>query len=243
MTILVTNDDGNTIGLRILLEVAKQMDKTYAIFPHKQRSAVSKSLTLHKVLRLNKVEEDLYEFNGTPADAVLFSVYSKEVPKPELILSGINFGDNTSLTSILSSGTLGACWEAVSEGIPAIAFSLYKTDRDWHNRNNWGDIELLKKHTLEVIKLLKGKLKNDSFYSVNFPNDFSNAKIVFLNKFQRTRFHIKIEKRLDPNRHPYYWLSGDFSKLEEGTDSYEVGVKKNIVISEISINKFDVDLV
>lgn len=240
MNILVTNDDGDTIGLRILLEVAKKFGNAYAIIPHRQRSAVSKSITLHKALRFHRIEEEMYEINGTPADAVLFSIYSKEVPKPDLVLSGINFGDNTSLTAILSSGTIGACWEALIENIPTIAFSLYRTSKDWHDKKNWGNLELLKDHTGKIIKLLKDKSYKDKFYSVNFPNDLSNSKTLFHNRLQRTRFNVHIDKRIDPSEHAYYWLSGDFSKLDKGTDSYEVGVNKNIVITEVSIKDFDV---
>ncbi len=241
MTILVTNDDGNTIGLRILLEAAKQSGDAYALYPHKQQSAVSKSLTLHKVLRLHAIEDGMHELSGTPADCVLFSIYSKEFKKPDLVLSGINFGDNTSLDAILSSGTIGACWEAVTQGIPAIAFSMLRLSKDWHNLKNWGEIELLKQKTIEIIKALKPRLRPDCFYSVNFPNDFAGSKIVFIDKLQRTRFHVNIEKRLDPSNHPYYWLAGDFSKCDQNTDTYEVLTNKNIAITEISLKSFDMN--
>src|SRR3989338_6238348 len=101
MAILITNDDGYSIGLRTLFEVSKEVDpSTYAVIPHQQRSAVAMSLTLHKPLRLHKREEDILELSGTPADCVLFSIYSGEVKRPKLVLSGINFGDNCGLSAL-----------------------------------------------------------------------------------------------------------------------------------------------
>ena len=71
MTILVTNDDGYCEGIKMLYEVAKDFDKTYAIIPDRQKSAISKALTLHKPLRVHKIEEEMYGLNGTPADCAL----------------------------------------------------------------------------------------------------------------------------------------------------------------------------
>ena len=79
MNILVTNDDGQTEGLRLLLEVAKKFGNAYALVPNRQRSAISKALTLHKALRIDKIDQNFYEINGTPADAVIFATHSKEM--------------------------------------------------------------------------------------------------------------------------------------------------------------------
>ena len=191
-------------------------------------------------MRITKKEPDVCEISGTPSDAVLFAVYSKEFQRPELVLSGINFGDNTSLDAILSSGTIGACWEALMQGIPAIAFSYHRGSKEWKNTVYWGDLELLKKWTTTVLEQLMKKMKKDVFYSVNFPKNLTNPKIIFTNTLQRTRFKVEIEKRLDPNERPYYWLSGDFSKYVSGTDTAEVCEKNNIVITEISLKNFEI---
>lgn len=241
MTILVTNDDGDTTGLRILLNAAKKVDNAYVITPHKQRSAISKALTLHKAIRFHKLANDIYDLNGTPADVVLFALCSGEVPKPDLVLSGINFGDNTSTSSILSSGTIGACWEAALAGVPAIAFSMHKESgkwrkrSEWTNKESWGDEKALEEKTLEIIKLLQKKAKPGYFFNVNFPLKLDKAKIVWAKKAQRLRFKTVIHKRLDPGDTPYYWISGDFIEREPGTDLHEVVVNGNIVISAVSL--------
>ncbi|MFZ5501845.1 MAG: 5'/3'-nucleotidase SurE, partial [Candidatus Micrarchaeota archaeon] len=145
MDILVTNDDGLSEGLRMLLEAARKSGDAYALVPSRQRSAVSGALTLHKPLRLHNVEEDIFTLNGTPTDCVLFALHSGEFKKPSLVLSGMNWGDNASIGSVLGSGTVGACWEAAVEGVPAIAFSLERTKEDWHQKESWGEREAIVK--------------------------------------------------------------------------------------------------
>lgn len=238
MTTLITNDDSYSIGMKILLESALEFDKqAYAVIPSRQRSAVAMSMTLHKPLRLHKRESNVYELSGTPADCVVFSIYSKEVPKPKFVLSGINFGDNCGLSSLIGSGTVGACWIAASEGIPAIAFSMYRNTREWQNPKNWGDLEELREKTVEIIRMLRPKLEPHVFFNVALPNDVSNSEIVFNDKLQMSRFETKIDKRKDPHGYPYYWIYGNFGKSEKGKDLYDVAVNKNIVISRIDLKK------
>ncbi len=238
MTTLITNDDSYSIGMKILLEAATGFDKNaYAVIPSRQRSAVAMSMTLHKPLRLHKREKSIYELSGTPADCVVFSIYSKLFPKPSLVLSGINFGDNCGLSSLIGSGTVGACWIAATEGIPAIAFSMYRTTREWRDAKNWGDLEKLKEKTIEIIKLLKPKLEPHTFFNVALPNDVTKSEIVFNDKLQMSRFETKIDKRNDPHGYPYYWIYGNFGKSEKGKDLYDVAVNKNIVISRVNLKK------
>ncbi len=237
MTILVTNDDGHTDGAEILLEVAKELNKnSFAIVPNKQRSATSVALTLHKPLRLHKLREDFYTLSGTPADIVLFSIYSKKFPKPTLILSGINSGDNCAEGSILSSGTVGACWKAVIEGIPSIAFSIYREPGDWSKKNPWKDRATIKKYVKQIVLELIDKNKPDMFYNVTLPDKLKNAKIIHSKNMQRKRFNATITERKDPNGTPYYWLSGDFRQIESGTSLHEVAVKKNITITPVHLS-------
>lgn len=237
--ILVTNDDGESEGLRILLEVAKGLGKAYAIVPNRQRSAISGAVTLHKPLRVHEIDKDIYSINGTPADCVLFSVYSGEFEKPKLVLSGINWGHNAGLAPLIGSGTLGACWQAALEGVPGIAFSRFTTSRRWRDRKAWGDRELMKKHVHAVIDKVSKKLEPDSFYSVNLPEDLSSPKIVFTQNLQKMIYNTECTKRLDPHGTPYYWTSSTKARYEEGTDLHEVAVNKNIAVTRISLSFFE----
>jgi 5'-nucleotidase len=239
MKILVTNDDGYSEGFRMLFDVASKLGDAYAVIPSKQKSAISGALTLHKPIRLHEREKDIYEINGNPADCVLFSCYSKEFEKPDLILSGINWGDNAGLGPLIGSGTLGACWQASLEGVPSIAFSKHTTHRDWRNTEAWGDQKKIKKHLNSVIKKLMKDIEPDSFFSVNFPDDISSPKTVFINKLQKKRFETLITKKFDPNGEPYFWVSGKQIGYEDDSDLYEIAHNKNITITKISLKYFE----
>lgn len=242
MTTLVSNDDGLTDGLKILVEASLKVDKnTYAITPHQQRSAVAKGVTLHKILRLRKAEEEklpIYELNGTPADCVSFSIYSKEFKKPDLVLSGINIGDNLSLHSFYSSGTIGACLEAAFYGIPGIAFSLemHKEERDRANYIAWEKRDALRDKIVEITKKLKGKIPDYTVINVNFPKEFENAPISFP-KPALLKYNSELEKRIDPHGVPYYWHHGEQRECEPGSDVYEFYANRSITITPISLLK------
>jgi len=239
MGILVTNDDGDSEGLHMLLEAARKFGDAYAIVPSRQRSAVSGALTLHKPLRLHKIGEEVYTINGTPTDCALFAIHSEEFKKPSLVLSGINWGDNTGIGTLLGSGTVGACWRAALKGVPAIAFSLAKTKEDWRRKESWGDRTALVEKVVEIITMLKPKLKPDRFFNVNLPHDVSDAKIVHVKKMQRERYGARIEKRLDPDNNPYYWIIGVKRHIDTGTDAHEVLVKGNISVVEVPLSIFE----
>ncbi|MBN1169808.1 5'/3'-nucleotidase SurE [Candidatus Micrarchaeota archaeon] len=233
--ILISNDDGDSFGARALLKAAKQLGKAYAIVPNRQRSAVSRALTLHKPLRVHDAGNGLYTLNGTPADCIVFSLFSGEFEKPDLILSGINWGNNCGLGPIIGSGTVGACWMAALEGIPSIAFSLQKTGHDWRKNENWGNEQHLIDAVLRVVKELKPKLGTDKFFNVNLPENPLDAEIFYTNRLQRKNYRTVVEKRHDPNNVPYFWTSGIHTPPEEETDLHEVMVRNRIAISEISL--------
>lgn len=240
MVILVTNDDGDSQGLRILFEAAAKFDKRYAIIPNRQRSAIGCALTLHKPLRLAKIQEDMYSINGTPSDCALFSMYSDEFTKPSLILSGLNWGDNTGMGPLIGSGTIGACWQGAINGTPAIAFSVEVRSGDWRDKENWVDEKIAISTIEKVIKLLKPKLKPFHFFNVNLPiNLTEKSEIIFNQKIQRKRYNTRVEKRIDPESRPYYWTMGEKIKSDgEGKTDFEELLDGKIVITEISLNMF-----
>jgi 5'-nucleotidase len=240
MTIAITNDDGYTEGAMILLRVAKKYGDAYAILPDRQRSAIGTAITLHKPLRLHEREKDVYTLSGTPADCSLFAMNSHVFKKPDAIFSGINWGDNSAITAVISSGTIGACWKAAVYGVPSIAFSLYRSkgaDRHgWMKKEKWHS-EILEKKVDEIYNLLKDKLVGSKFFVVNLPgfDHLETAKISFPKKIQERRFTAVVEERQDPYGHPYYWIVGQDKGIEKGTDLHEIAVNGNITIKEISI--------
>ncbi len=249
MKILVTNDDGDSEGLRQLLEAAGSLGDAYAVIPNRQRSAVSGAITLHKPLRLHKVGaggDRIHTLTGTPCDCVLFGIYSGEVPKPDIVLSGVNWGDNTGMAPMVGSGTLGACWQAALEGVPSIAFSLYRKGREgWREKDRWGAHDKMVALLSRIIRALEPELRTDRFFSVNLPEDPIRAGaigdgdvdegIIRTNRLQKMRFTAQITKRLDPDGAPYYWISSAKTEPEPGSDYEEVKVKGKIVVTEIDL--------
>ncbi len=237
MAILVTNDDGDSVGLRALLRVAKKFDSAYAITPNRQRSAIGCALTLHKPIRLHEIDkkERIYSINGTPADCTIFAIDSGEFDKPALVLSGINWGDNTAVSTLLGSGTIGACWQAAIQSTGAIAFSIYRKGRDWRDPTKWESISELERSVESVIKKLIPLVKAGTIFIVNLPENPKGAKIIFSKKMQMRRHLTRMAKRLDPDGVPYFWIHGEDAKTHPETD-FEQVARGNIVISTVSLD-------
>ncbi len=246
MKIAITNDDGYTEGVKMLLDFANEIGDAYAVVPDRQRSAVSAAITLHKPLRMHKVDrnKNVYTLSGTPADCAIFTIYAKELPTPDLLFSGINWGDNTGLSPLISSGTIGACWKAAIHGIPSVAFSIYQRQHSedrlgWMDKKNWRKPESVKKTLRRVWKKIEPEMRKGVFFVVNLPSPdrLEVAEIVFPKNIQMKRTVPVIIKRKDVYNNPYFWMGGKDPKIEKGTDLYEVAVKGNIAITKVELDR------
>ena len=129
MKILVSNDDGYLApGLIALAEAMKQLADIVVVAPDSNRSASSNSLTLDRPLSVYRADNGFYFVNGTPSDCVHVALTGGLAFKPDLIVSGINQGQNMG-DDTLYSGTVAAATEGFLFGIPAIAFS--QVDKGW----------------------------------------------------------------------------------------------------------------
>ena len=150
--ILITNDDGiSAPGIRTLIEVMATIGEVVVVAPDKPQSAMGHAITINNTLHLDKISKDSeaileYSCSGTPVDCVKIAVHEIMKRKPDLCVSGINHGSNSSI-NVIYSGTMSAAVEAGIEGIQAIGFSLL--DYDWN-----ADFTQIKSHiktiTLEV---------------------------------------------------------------------------------------------
>ncbi|OIO21483.1 5'/3'-nucleotidase SurE [Candidatus Micrarchaeota archaeon CG1_02_47_40] len=243
--LLITNDDGISDGLKILLYAASKIDSTECIIPSRQRSAVSKSLIFHKPLRLSTEKigkRNIHHLSGTPADCVLFALHKRKFlpSRPHLLLSGINLGSNISLHSIYSSGTVGACIEAATYGLPAIAFSQHLYSKDWGEKKKIKDAKEVEKQILKIVRtvLKYGMPSGCDILNVNFPEKVKGAKIIICSPSMH-RYTPTVLSRKHPYGVPYYWIVGkgyfhgdkgsDVEKLREG----------NITITPLSIQPTD----
>ena len=219
--ILVTNDDGITApGIRALISVMSEIGTVIVVAPDKPQSAMGHAITLNSTLFINKVSSENaivteYSCSGTPVDCVKLAVNEILHRKPDLCVSGINHGSNSSI-NVIYSGTMSAAVEAGIEGIPAIGFSLL--DYDW-NANFDAIKSSIKKITLEVLE--KGMPEN-VVLNVNFPklkeNEIKGIKIC---RQAKAIWMEKFDKRVTPQGKDYYWLTGQFVNQDKGEDTDE----------------------
>ena len=227
-TILVTNDDGiNAPGIKALISVMNELGNVVVVAPDRPQSAMGHAITINSTLYLNKISitETLQEYScsGTPVDCVKLAVNEILKKKPDLCVSGINHGSNSSI-NVIYSGTMSAAVEAGIEGIPAIGFSL--CDYDWNA--NFEEIKpFVKKIAAEV---LKNKLPEGTVLNVNFPklkqNEIKGIKIA---RQAKALWMEKFDKRQTPYGKDYYWLTGEFVNQDNGEDTDEFALQNGYI--------------
>lgn len=224
--ILVTNDDSITApGIRVLIEVMKEIGDVIVVAPDSPQSAMGHAITINNTLHIEKVTidstlENEYSCSGTPVDCVKIAVHEIMHRKPDLCVSGINHGSNSSI-NVIYSGTMSAAVEAGIEGIPAIGFSLL--DFSW-NANFEPVKPYVKKIVLEVLE--KG-LPDGVVLNVNLPkNEIKGIKVC---RQAKAVWEERFDKRTNPQGKEYYWLTGEFVNLDKGEDTDEWALKHNYI--------------
>jgi 5'-nucleotidase len=227
--ILVCNDDGITSpGIRTLVDVMKELGDVVVVAPDKPQSGMGHAITLTSPLRIEKHDYfegiDDYECSGTPADCVKIAKHFVLKGKsPDLVVSGINHGSNSSI-SILYSGTMSAAIEAAIEGIPAIGFSLcdHAYEADFLHCK-----EFVKKITKETLE--KGLPKGIAL-NVNIPKKSDNPiQGIKICRQARAKWQEEFEKRIDPSNKSYFWMAGNFVNFDKGEDTDEWALANNYV--------------
>lgn len=219
--ILISNDDGITSkGIRTLVEVMAEIGEVVVVAPDSPQSGMGHAITIGNTLRLDRSNqfEDLgveaYQCSGTPADCVkLAKHHVLHDRRPDLVVSGINHGSNTSV-SVLYSGTMSAAIEAALEGLPAIGFSLcdYSHDADFSHVRYW-----VKEITL---KALANGIPEGITLNVNFPpHKAGEVKGLKVCRQARARWQEEFDQRKDPAGRSYFWLVGSFVNMETGDNS------------------------
>lgn len=219
-TILISNDDGITaLGIRNLVEVAKQFGRVVVVAPDSPQSAQGHSITIEEPIRFHKSdifgpEVEAYECTGTPVDCI--KVAKNIVLKDQeidLCLSGINHGSNAS-TNVIYSGTMSAAMEASIEGIPAIGFSLLDFSAD-------ADFSATRKFVEEIVaNALSIGLGESLLLNVNIPKlPLEEIKGIKICRQAKGYWSEDFQKGTDPMGRDYYWLTGKYIYQDEGEDS------------------------
>jgi len=227
--ILVSNDDGITSkGIRVLVSIMKKLGEVVVVAPDSPQSGMGHAITIGETLRL--VEEDIFEdvqaysSSGTPADCVkLAKHHVLKDRKPDLVVSGINHGSNTSI-SILYSGTMSAAIEGAIEGLPSIGFSLcdFSSKADFSHVEEW------------IIKISRQVLENGIpkgiALNVNFPpkqnQPIQGIKIV---RQADAKWQEEFSERYDPTGRKYFWMAGNFVNFDKGEDNDEWAIANNFI--------------
>ena len=227
--ILITNDDGvSAPGIRALIEVMSTIGDVTIVAPDKPQSAMGHAITINDTLYLNKISKDTdaiteYSCSGTPVDCVKIAVHEILKRKPDLCVSGINHGSNSSI-NVIYSGTMSAAVEAGIEGIQAIGFSLL--DYDWN-----ADFEQIKSYIKTItLEVLNNKLPEGVILNVNFPKlKEKEIKGIKICRQANALWTEKFDKRQTPQGKDYYWLTGEFVNQDKGEDTDEWALQNGFI--------------
>ena len=227
--ILVSNDDGITSkGIRVLVNIMKQIGEVVVVAPDSPQSGMGHAITIGETLRL--YEEDIFEevqaykSSGTPADCVkLAKHYVLKDRQPDLVVSGINHGSNTSI-SVLYSGTMSAAIEGALEGLPSIGFSLC----DYSSKADFSHTE---EYVYKIAKqVLDNGLAKGVALNVNFPPKRNESiKGVKVCRQAHAKWQEQFSERFDPNGRKYFWMAGNFVNFDKGEDNDEWAIANNYI--------------
>lgn len=226
--ILVTNDDGVMApGIRHLVKFMLDLGEVVVVAPDKPQSGMGHAVTITNPLRLEKITvdggHDEYSCSGTPVDCVKLAVNRVLKRKPDLLVSGINHGANSSI-SVIYSGTMSAAIEGSMESIPSVGFSLldYRFDADFKQAQKY--IRQIAANVLEH-GLPKGICLN-----VNIPAlKEQEIKGVMVCRQARGNWEEEFDYRKDPRGKDYYWLTGRFNLHENSNETDEWALKNNYI--------------
>ncbi|MHA2223475.1 MAG: 5'/3'-nucleotidase SurE [Candidatus Thorarchaeota archaeon] len=243
--VCLTNDDGpRSEGMLQLAKVLSETMELIVVVPDGQRSATGKTLTLKRPIRITeKHDKNGYQFvshDGSPADSVILAQAFYD--NIDLVISGINSGANVGYQSMLTSGTVGAAFEAAIRGLPAIAASRQASPSDWFNSTGSdGDFEKVSEVSRElIIRILeKGLPKGIDMLNLNFPSKLKEDSKIVVTKPTKIRMHNEVEERTDPHGRPYYWYLGIEKDPPPNSDAYEVFVNGNISLSPVILDWID----
>ncbi|HXW05446.1 MAG TPA: 5'/3'-nucleotidase SurE [Vicinamibacterales bacterium] len=204
--ILVTNDDGvRSEGIHALARALRPLGDVVIVAPHIEASAIGHALTLRRPLRMEVVDDNVYEVDGTPTDCVNIAMTQVFAIAPDLIVSGINKGYNLG-DDVTYSGTVAGALEGALLGIPSIAVSLERTQGPY----DFGPAAEAAARMARAV--LERGLPGRTFLNLNVPTGTPKGLRV---TFQAKRNHVTtIDARTDPRGNRYYWI-------EEGDNEWE----------------------
>lgn len=228
MRILITNDDGiNAPGLKVMHAIAQEVagdgGEVWTVAPAFEKSGVAHCINYAHPTMIAQLSPMGFAAEGAPADCVLAGVHEvmADAP-PDLILSGVNKGNNSAENTVYS-GTIGAAMEGALQGIRAVALSQYFGQG---NINLDNQFEAASQHGAALIRNLVNKADwgdtgYKTFYNVNFPPvagaDVKGVRVV--KQGLRPSGGFGIESHMPPNGRKYLWIKGNRQDVDSGPDT------------------------
>lgn len=237
MNILISNDDGiYSNGIYELAKSMTRLGRVTVVAPDKEQSAIGHAITIHQPLRCRKIklhdlDIDAWWVSGTPADCIKLGVETLLKERPDLIISGINNGENLG-TDIIYSGTVSAAIEGSIFNIPSIAVS--------YEKHGTTDFKTAAGAAFNVIEqALKHAAGQNMLLNVNIPDveRIGEIKGVKVTKLGVKKYRNNFKERKDPRGDSYYWLAGELIENEMGEDTDIYAVRNGY----ISITPLKVD--
>ena len=230
MKILLTNDDGiESEGLNVLVKVLRCTGhRVFVIAPDANRSGISHALSVfNSAIKLYPKEEDTWSFSGTPADCVIAGLKGKFFDVPDLVLSGINQGENLG-TDIIYSGTAGAARQASLMGIPGIALSLSGwSGYHWDMSAAW-----VADHLEELYSLWR----EHAYLNVNIPNSAGGPSGIQMTWPAAKHYNDTFSVKYVPGGEIVCKLEGGEAAATEETGSDCDVVSRNLVSVSVLYN-------
>jgi 5'-nucleotidase len=229
MKILLTNDDGiYAEGIKALYLALAELGDITVVAPDAERSAVGHAITLSDPLRVKEVNRGGkffgYAITGTPADCVKIAIRAILKERPDIVVSGINLGPNVGY-SVLYSGTVSGATEGAILGIPSIAISLGTFDKP-----DYSYAAMFANKMVRLILENKG-LPQGTLLNINIPavpqDQIKGVRIV---KQSKRAIEERFDKREDPRKRTYYWLTGEVIE-SDGMDDADIETLRNNYVS------------
>lgn len=233
MRILVSNDDGILApGIGILAAACGEVGSVTVVAPDREQSGTSHSLTLHRPLRPARTRDGAFQVDGTPTDCVLLAVGALMPERPDFVFAGINHGANMG-EDVLYSGTVSVAMEAVTLGIPGIAFSFASRDP-----------EMMASYHDTLVRLIRRITSMPDFppetlLNINLPKRHaSEVKGVKVTKLGSRFFSSSITRMSDPWGREVFWIGGGEVTWTGEADTDHTAVKDGY----ISVTPLHMDL-
>ncbi|HEX8478974.1 MAG TPA: 5'/3'-nucleotidase SurE [Telluria sp.] len=231
MRILISNDDGYLApGLAALADALASVAEIMVIAPDSNRSGASNSLTLDRPLSVQRMANGYYVVNGTPSDCVHIAMTALCDAPPDLVVSGINNGQNMG-DDTLYSGTVAAATEGFLFGVPAMAFSQVDP--------GWGHVADAARVARDIVLRHAGILDAPYLLNVNIPNlPYEQMGPYEATRLGRRHQSEPVVRALDPRGREIYWIGAPGARRDggEGTDFHAT------LQGRVSITPLQVDL-